>query len=332
MEYSHRFADVAEHFEASQFVTLSVVIVTHNAKSFVLECIEALEIDLKRISHELIVVDNKSSDGTVEALMDRFPQINIVCKSTNVGFAAANNIGFKMSRGKYVCLANSDTHVLPGCFAHLLKSLDSLENTGAVGPRVLNRDGSQQISFGRFPTIFFALLEVFFLYRYAGYWRNLSRKTVDYIAGSFMIVRRDAVVNDKLFDERFFFYSEDVDFCRSINTREWRIRFEPSARVIHYGGVSSAHSPIKFYIQYIKAKLQFVYKHKKPCYFRWYALTLLFHQFVRVLLSAPLSLLPKIRGNRARALINRGKAASKFLFFALLAGSVDSASLVSSIQ
>jgi GT2 family glycosyltransferase len=304
-------------------VDLSVIIVNWNAKRYLLGCLEALSTDLATIRHEIIVVDNASTDGSIGVIQDLYPSVRLHCNTSNLGFATANNIGMRLSRGTFVGLVNSDVVVRPGCFPALLRYLERNPAVGLVGPRVLNGDYTLQRSCGRFPTLGRALLEALFLDRIVNYPFTESVRTVDYLAGSFMLFRRVALESAGLFDEAFYFYSEDVDLCRRFAREGSPIRLLPDAKVVHFGGASSACSPLRFYVQQVRARLQYWSKHECGETFRWYVLVLMLHQAIRACANAFLVGIGGRPDGVARGKMRRSIAAWQFLTAVLCSGSWD---------
>jgi len=220
---------------------------------------------------EIIVVDNGSSDGSPSAAR-QFANVTVICNDTNKGFAAANNIGIRASTGKYICLVNSDVKVLDGCIDTLCRYMNSHPDVGLLGPRILNRDLSLQVSCAELPSLRNLLMQALFLneiFPTSGFCRtrfmtdfdhNVGRD-VEVLSGCFLVARREALDEVGLLDEAFFIYKEDVDWCKRFGDAEWRVRFEPEARAIHYGGASSSAAPARFMVEMEKADLQYWLKH-----------------------------------------------------------------------
>jgi GT2 family glycosyltransferase len=294
-------------------LNLSIVIVSWNAKRHLLSCLDSLQKGLAGLEYEIIVVDNNSADGSVPAVRSSYPAVRLHCNHDNLGFAAANNIGIGLSTGRYVCLVNSDVVVLAGCFDALLECMARCTSAGLVGPKLYNADRTLQRSYGRFPTFGSALLEACFLYPLTGFGTLLKTRQVDFIAGSFMLIRREVLEVGGLFDETFFFYSEDVDFCRRLTRSGWSIYYIPKAQAVHYGGASTSNAPTSFYVQQVLARLQYWWKHHDQRAFRPYVLVLMFHQAIRIIVNSVMSaVLPTHRESTA-ARANRSTAALLFL-------------------
>ena len=238
-------------------VDVSVIIVNWNTRQLLLECLESLETCGTDSRPEIIVVDNGSEDGSVEAVKERFPGVHVIENGTNLGFAKANNIGIVQASGRYLCLINSDVKVRTGCIDALARYMDANRGIGMVGPRILNPDLSVQDSCRRFPSLWTNLvvssgLDKLFPESRVFYGEHMfffSHERVldtDYIAGCFMLVRRETIDQVGLMDERFFIYQEEVDWCKRIWEGGWKVTFFPGAEAIHHHGASSSRDPLRF--------------------------------------------------------------------------------------
>jgi hypothetical protein len=238
-------------------VDVSVIIVNWNTRQLVLECLDSLEKSGTDCRLEIIVVDNGSEDGSVEAVRGRFPGVRVIGNGTNLGFAKANNIGIRQSSGRYLCLVNSDVKVRKGCIDALVRYMDANRGTGMVGPRILNPDLSVQDSCRRFPSLWTNLVvatgldKLFpksrvFYGEHMFFFSHDRMLDTDYIAGCFMLVRRETIDQVGLMDERFFIYQEEVDWCRRIRDGGWKVMFFPGAEAIHHHGASSSRDPLRF--------------------------------------------------------------------------------------
>lgn len=289
---------------------VSIVIASWNAKRHLLDCLRSIDADEGGVSIETIVVDNASSDGSPEAVEQEFPRTILIRNSENLGFARANNIGIKRASGRYVCLMNSDVLVRPGALGALVLFMDSRPTVGLVGPRVLNPDGSLQASCRRFPGFANSLSRAFAAHRLLPrssrfgaemmtYWNHDTERSVDAISGCFCLARREALRDVGLLDERFFLYSEDVDWCMRFHTARWDVRFCPAAEAIHFGAASSSAAPQHFAVEMQRARLQLYRKHYSRAAVAYLAALIFVHHVVRVV---PRLLLYVIRPSRRRSL------------------------------
>lgn len=258
--------------QAQPFPLVSVVIVSWNAWNFLRQCLESLTADVCRYPMEIIVVDNASTDGSPTNVELHFPQVRLIRNGENLGFAKANNVGIAASRGRYLCLVNSDVRVLKDCITSLLDYCEIHPEVGMAGPRVIGGDGKLQRSCRGFPTLWNMLCRATALDRmfpgtklFCGYslsyWEHNTRRPVDILSGCFWLVRKAAIRDVGLLDESFFMYGEDMDWCRRFWAKRWRLEFIPEAQAIHYGGASSANAPVRFYVEMKRADLMYWKKH-----------------------------------------------------------------------
>jgi hypothetical protein len=261
---------------------VSVIIVSWNAREFLMRCLASLYPGEGRRAKEIIVVDNGSADGSPEAVETRFPEVRLIRNAENFGFAKANNVGVGHSTGRYVCFINSDAEAIGDCIGQLVDYCESHLDVGMVGPRVTSRDGKLQRTCRGFPTVWNTLcrtlaLDTFFpkVKAFAGYslayWPQEELREVDIIGGCFWLARREAMNQVGLLDERFFFYGEDMDWCKRQWAKGWKLVFVPNAQAIHYGGASSANAPVRFAVEMQRADLQYWKKHHSmpgvACYY-----------------------------------------------------------------
>lgn len=277
---------------------VSVIIVSWNAREYLVGCLMSLyEEDL--VSTEVIVVDNGSEDGSAEAVEELFPEVVLIRAGENLGFAKANNLGIQASSGRYVCLINSDVVVIEGCVNALKEYLDTDESAGLVSPKVLNPDMTLQPTLRRFPSLKGVLLSAIGLDR-LNYLPHGNTIEAEAVSGCFMMVRRKAIEDAGLLDERFFFYAEDKDWCRRIKSAGWKIVFYPKARAVHYGGQSSAAAPVRFYIELYNANLKYWKKHHGHLRTWMFIAITVLHQALRLAMaSVKFALVPRKRTSEA---------------------------------
>jgi GT2 family glycosyltransferase len=234
---------------------ISVVIVAWNAKRYLEICLESLIAAPPRCSFEVIVVDNASSDDTVEMIEARYSWVKLIKSSENLGFSKGNNVGIRQSEGRYISLVNPDVQVLPGCLDALADLLDQNPHVGCVGPRVLNPDMTLQSSCRRFPTLWnnfctaAGLATAFKSSRlFAGehmfYFPHDRTMAVNILVGCFTMVRRETFDAVGLLDEGLFMYGDDVDWCRRAWNAGWQVVFFPGAQAIHDRGKITAPYPV----------------------------------------------------------------------------------------
>lgn len=229
---------------------LSICILTHCQPELLPRCVSSCFAEIQRagIEGEVIVVDNASSDGSPLAVKARFPEVRLLRNEENLGFSTANNQAIRISTGRYVLILNDDVVLQQYSLKTLLQVMESDARIGAIGPKLLNPDGSTQLWFTnkRFPRLRGILLEMSPLFRMF-YWNprlralftdyedpEVSRRT-DHLAGACLLVKREAL---GLFDEGFQFWYEDVDLCYRIKQAGWYVAYVAEARVVHYGSAS----------------------------------------------------------------------------------------------
>ena len=304
---------------------VSVIVVSWDAKKHLIDCLNSLIENQDGYSQEIIVVDNNSSDGSAGTVEKEYPQVKLIRNEENLGFAKANNIGIEAGSGKYVALVNSDIVVLGDCIKKMIEFMDRNPLVGMVGPRILNPDRTLQVSCKHFPSIWNNLCQVlglnyvfpksvFFSDWFMDYWSHDEQRSVDVLSGCFWMVRRAALDEVGLLDEKFFIYAEDIDWCRRFCQAGWDIKFYPDSEAIHFGGASSANAPVSFYIEMQKADLQYWRKHHGRSGKLIYWMIILLRQLVRVPVFALRYLIRAKNRDTARFKFKRAFACIGFLF------------------
>jgi GT2 family glycosyltransferase len=246
---------------------LSIIIVNYNVKEYLTHCIESVYKTIFNHSFEIIVVDNNSSDGSVEHIKSQFPDVIIITNDHNAGFSRANNQGINQAHGKYIFLLNPDT-VLKNNTLEILLEFAEKNDCFIIGPKLLNSDGSHQNSAWKFPGILFLLTETLFLHKFINV-NNYPKKWHDkggecqWLSGAALLFRKDI---DCFFDENLF-WMDDVDFCYCARAKGCNAYYIPSAEMIHHGGKSSGQNSSVVIPNQIISKLKFFKKHKSIVYF-----------------------------------------------------------------
>lgn len=265
---------------------LSIIILNHNTKDLLIQTIKSIK---TKISHEIIVVDNASTDNSVKAVKKTFPQIKLIELKQNIGFASGNNVGIKQAKGEYVLLLNSDTQIVGSALATTIKFLDQNQKVGIATPKLVFPDGSLDLACHRgFPTLFNSLsyflgLEKLFSKTkfFSGYhqlYKNLdTTHQVDVVSGAAMFIRAQIFDQIGFLDEQFFMYAEDIDFCLRAKKANWLTFYLHKPRIIHYKGASgskSRHIPTKSTTRHHFYQTMYQYfekhhghKHPKPVKF-----------------------------------------------------------------
>ncbi len=271
---------------------ISVIIVSWNACKHLRNCLDSVRESGAESVLEVIVVDNASRDGSQDMVRKEFPEITLICSDENLGFARANNLGIRRASGSYLALVNSDVLVHRGCFETLVEYMGANPSVGLVGPKVFGADGSLQRTCGRLPTVWNTFCRAVALDSLLPHWRLFSGREmrhwtqdnlseVEVLSGCFWMANRDAVALLGGLDERFFFYAEDVDWCKRFRDAGWKVVFFPAATATHFGGGSSANAPMHFSVQMLRANLQYWRKHYQIPGQIFFVLVSILHHTVR---------------------------------------------------
>jgi len=251
---------------------LTVAVVSYNARDELRQCLESVFANTGLDSFEVIVADNASTDGTVEMLADRFPQVRVIASTENLGFGRASNLCWTEAKSSLVLFLNSDTVVSDRALDRLVDLVRRRPEVGALGPRLLYPGGEIQMSYGTMPGIASELLQKLWDAGYArgrGPLRNAVRnrysreRTVDWVSGACLLTRRDTLETVSGFDENFFLYSEDVDLCARIRATGARILFTPEIEIVHVLGRSVAKNRDRAVYESHRSRLYFYEKHHR---------------------------------------------------------------------
>lgn len=224
------------------------------------------------VSFEVIVIDNASGDGSAEMVKREFPKVILIENRENKGFAAANNQGIAVAKGRYVLLLNSDVVVLDKAITKTVSFADAHPEAAVVGCRVLNSDKTLQPTCSMFQSILNMVLSCSYLYKIfprnrffgrqkMGWWERNDIRQVDIVTGCFMLVRHEAIGQVGTMDERFFMYGEESDWCYRFKKAGWKVLFAPVGEIIHLGGQSSRQNSVQMLVQLRLSILEFMKKH-----------------------------------------------------------------------
>jgi GT2 family glycosyltransferase len=243
-----------------RLTSVSIVIVSFNASADLERCLSSLHASPPATPHEIVVVDNGSTDASVE-IARKWSGVRLVELASNLGFARASNVGLRETHDTYVLLLNGDTIVPRGAIDSLAGELDRHPDIAVVGPRLVDGAGRAELSFGRMIGPFNELRQRRLAHSDAVERLTRQRQYPDWVSGACLLVRRaDAEAVGGL-DERFFMYTEDVDFCASIRARGRRVLFTPDVEVVHLRGRSAATAPGPTRDAYRRSHLAFYEKH-----------------------------------------------------------------------
>jgi len=252
---------------------LSIIIVNWNTRELLAGCLQSLHDTVQAHSFETWLVDNASTDGSLEMVREQFPQTHVIANAKNVGFVRANNQALERCQGRYVLLLNSDTRALPGSLDAAVRFMDAQPQAGLAGVRLLNADGSFQASYTAFPTLWREFLILTTLGRrfirpeFPSYGPQVDRgpqEIAGYMEGAFLLARREAVAQIGGLDERIFMYAEDVDWCYRFFQARWQVWYLPDAPIVHYGGQSSKKRRGRMEAELYRSRVYFFHKHHGP--------------------------------------------------------------------
>lgn len=240
---------------------LSVIIISYNTKDLTVNCLKSIITKTKGIDYEVIVIDNASKDGSVEAikaLSEKGP-VKVIAGKVNLGFAKGNNKGITLAKGRYILLLNTDTLIYNNVLAEMVKWMDAHPPVGISSCALKNKDGSIQGTGGYFPTLVRVAAWMTFLedvplldkiikpfhpmhsqspfYKGESMFKNESER--DWVTGAFYLIRKEVVKDIGLFDEDYFMYTEEVDFAFRARKKDWKVWYLPKWSITHYGGASS---------------------------------------------------------------------------------------------
>lgn len=251
-------------------IDASFIIVNWNTKDLLLKCIESVFSTVQGLTFEIVVVDNGSSDGSVAAVRIHYPEIRCIENTYNHGFAKANNNALRMIRGRYALLLNTDVVLKQYTVGTVIDFMDRTPGAGICGGQLLNEDGSKQNSIANTPSLATeltnkSLLRFFFPKRFPGKEHDTitSPVEVESVIGSFMAVRKEAIDDVGLFDEDYFFFLEETDWCLRFRKRGWKVFFHPDAEIIHLQGMSAGKAFIRARIEYWASRYLFFRKNDR---------------------------------------------------------------------
>ena len=260
---------------------LSTIVVSYNTRGDLSNCLQSLATFPPSCAHEVIVVDNASSDGSPEHVRASFPAVRLIESGANRGFAAANNLGIRAASHDLVLLLNSDTLVPAGALDAMIGALIASPGVSALGPRIVDGHGRAELSFGRMMSPATELRQKLIVGAHArgnplataGVERATRRRGhPDWVSGACLLVWRADAEAAGLLDERYFLYAEDVDFCAALRSLGKRLLFYPDAHIVHLRGRSGRQRPAATLRAYHRSHLLFYEKHhpRWAPLLRWY--------------------------------------------------------------
>jgi GT2 family glycosyltransferase len=268
---------------------ISIIVVSFNTKGLLLDCLASVFETVKGISFEVWVVDNNSTDGTVEATREKYPTIKIIKNTENLGFAAANNQAFRQMNGDYALLLNTDTVLTNGAVKELFDFMEANPEAGMACGQLLNLDGSSQNSIANFPTTLTllsneTLLRILLPKKFPSKRRKyVSPLKIDSCIGACLMARKKAMDDIGLFDERYFFFFEETDWAYRMKRGEWAIYLVPTAKIFHTQGKTVGNT-LNSRIMFYRSRYLFFKKWHRHSYLLFYSVI-----FLRLLANIILS-------------------------------------------
>ncbi|GJQ59527.1 MAG: glycosyltransferase family 2 protein [Candidatus Scalindua sp. AMX11] len=249
-------------------VDISFIIVNWNTRNILINCIDSIYQTVKGIDFEICVVDNNSNDGSQEAIRKHFPNVTLIENSSNTGFGYANNQALKIMKGRFSVHLNSDTILQEEAIKNLLNFMKGYSSTGLCGVQLLNEDGSKQNSIDNFPSLETELLNksilrLLFPHTYPSKSKNINKPIeVDSVIGACIMVRKEAIDEVGIFDEDYFFFLEETDWCFRMKKSGWKVYHFPGAKVLHLAGHSKKKVPWQAQIEYYRSLYLFFKKNR----------------------------------------------------------------------
>ncbi|MEW6328442.1 MAG: glycosyltransferase family 2 protein [Thermodesulfobacteriota bacterium] len=265
---------------------ISIIIVNWNTKDLLRNCLNSIYGTVQGIALEIIVVDNASHDGSTAMLREEFPQVTIIENNTNRGFGAANNQAISIMKGRYALLLNTDTILTEGAVYELFSFMEAHPDAAMACGQLLNADGSKQNSIANFPTLptlLFntPLLEYLFPKRYPSKRYDYKEPIeVDSGIGACLLVRKQAIDEVGMFDERYFFFFEETDWALHMKNAGWEIYYVPSAFIYHLQGQSIGRD-VRSRIEFYRSRYQFFRKWRSRGYYQ----LIFFVIFIRTIIN-----------------------------------------------
>jgi N-acetylglucosaminyl-diphospho-decaprenol L-rhamnosyltransferase len=248
---------------------LSIVIVSWNVRDLLRRCLASLAAGPEELHREVIVVDGASADGSAEMVAEEYPWVRLIRQTENVGFSRGNNLGLAETTGRFLLLLNPDTEVIGAALRQMMHYLETHPEVGALGPKLLYPGGRTQSSRRRFPTLATAVFESTWLqsiapqsvlrHYYVHDRPDEAISEVDWVVGACLMVRREAYEAAGPLDERYFMYSEEMEWQRRIKAAGWQVVYYPEAEVIHHEGKSSEQVTAERHIYFQRSKLRYFY-------------------------------------------------------------------------
>lgn len=258
-------------------VDVAISIVTGGGKEYIDTCLESIIAGTKKVSFEIYVVDNATEDGTVELIRRKYPQVFLSVNAQTYGFSRNQNHNLSRMNARYVVLLNDDCEIQPDCFDRMAAFMDSHPECGAAGPKILNTDGTLQLSCRSFPSpdirmLLAGLFHNNFLKKLFPMnpftrmylltdWDHSREREVDWVSGSCLMIRQEALKQVGFLDENYRMFVEDVDWCYRARKMGWKIFYAPQSAVVHHGARTTSRDPVPNILLHHKSMYRFYKKH-----------------------------------------------------------------------
>lgn len=288
------------------YPNITIVIVNYNGYEYTSQCIDSIYQHQPKLSFEIVVVDNASTDNSADMLVTQYPEIRLVRSKENRGIAGGNNLGIQAGIGRFVLLLNNDTEVQPGAIDKVAEFLEQNPEAGGVGGNLINPDGTFQSGACPFPSLVEEFLNItklgLLLWKYYPSYPPFSEKrTVDWMSTAFMLFRQNALEEVGLVDEEFFIYSDETDLEYRLWEAGWKIYYLPEVNTIHYGGKSLEpwwSRKLKY-----RGRLLFFRKHRSHVDEAFIRFMYIISSSIKIVFWSVIFLMPKLR-KRANQEIN----------------------------
>ena len=252
-----------------QEIVVSIILVNYNGAGVIVDCLSSLRRWIDSISYEVIVVDNASTDGSPELVTQYFPEVLLIKQTENCGFGAGNNVGAKLAKGKFLFLLNTDTFLISDILPQLIDTMQNNPTIGIIGPKLLNPDGSLQISVA--PAI--SIRGEYRALQQAREHHQLQKQdvvnqklqqlqVVDIVVGAAFFIRKSLFERLGGFDERFFMYFEESDLCQRARDAGWQIVYHPQISLVHLKGQAAQQIFNRILVEYRRSQVFYYQKHR----------------------------------------------------------------------
>ena len=273
---------------------VSIIIVNYNVKELLLDCIRSIYANVK-ISFEIIVIDNNSTDGSIALIQQHFPQVKTIVNTYNAGFPKATNQGFLQSKGEYIFMLNPDTVIIKDAIDKMIDFLENNKDVAILAPQLLNTDGTIQYSIQRFITVQEIILETFFLHTiYKNFHSYINKPintpiAVEAVSGAAILFPRSLIHEIGGLDEDLF-WTEDMEFCYRAFKKGKKIYYYPNAKIIHHVGASGTKNRKVMLSRQILTKITFFKKNHSAFAFTLVKYARLLHIISRIFIFKVLSI------------------------------------------